>query len=198
MATQNPVELAGTYPLPEAQIDRFLLKLVVPYPSEEEEVAIVNRDVEPAAEVRGIASREDVLALRELASEIYVAPELSEYAVRIVRATRAPGELAERLSATRSTGARSGLRTAQYDDRVKLLGSAPVALGASPRASIYLVRSARARALLDGRRFVTPHDVKRMAPDVLRHRVLVGYEAEADGVTPEAVIDAVLETVATP
>jgi MoxR-like ATPase len=200
MATQNPVELAGTYPLPEAQVDRFLLKLVVPYPSEEEEQAIVARDVEPDPDVQGIASRDEVLALRRLVSEIHVAPEVRDYAVRIVRATRAPEALAEQMTASRSAQSRfaGSVRPAKSEDPLTLLESAPVSLGASPRASIYLVRAARARALLEGRRFVTPNDIKRMAPDVLRHRVLVGYEAEADGVTPEAVIDAVLASVATP
>jgi MoxR-like ATPase len=143
MATQNPVELEGTYPLPEAQVDRFLLKLVVPYPSEEEEREIVARDAAGAAEASAVAGR-------------------------------------ERLGA-HAAGA-----------------SSPVSLGASPRASIFLVRAARARALLAGRRYTTPHDVKRVAPDVLRHRVLVSYEAEADGIAPEAVIEAVLAALATP
>jgi MoxR-like ATPase len=201
MATQNPVELAGTYPLPEAQIDRFLLKLVVPYPSEEEELAIVERDSAPTLEVQGIASVDEVLALREVVQEIHIAPEVTDYAVRIVRATRDPKQLAERVMATRleQSAFRSGVRhPTSHPHPSDLLGSAPVSLGASPRASIYLVRACRARALLDGRRFVTPNDVKRMAPDVLRHRVIVTYEAEADGVTPEAIVDAVLSSVATP
>jgi MoxR-like ATPase len=201
MATQNPVELAGTYPLPEAQVDRFLLKLVVPYPSEEEELAIVERDSAARAEVVGVTSIADVLALREVVNEIHVAPEVADYAVRIVRATREPEQLAERLKTARKEqpAFRSGVRPmASGSNPAELLGSAPVSLGASPRASIYLVRACRARALLDGRRFVIPNDVKRMAPDVLRHRVLVTYEAEADGVTPEAVVDAVLSSVETP
>jgi MoxR-like ATPase len=181
MATQNPVELEGTYPLPEAQVDRFLLKLVVPYPSEEEEREIVARDAAGAAEASAVAGREQVLALRREARAVHVAPEVADYAVRIARATRAPGpEIHERLGA-HAAGA-----------------SSPVSLGASPRASIFLVRAARARALLAGRRYTTPHDVKRVAPDVLRHRVLVSYEAEADGIAPEAVIEAVLAALATP
>ncbi len=198
MATQNPVELAGTYPLPEAQIDRFLLKLIVGYPSEEEELAIVARDVELPAAVQGIVSVDDVVALRRLVREIHVAPEVSDYAVRIVRATRAPKELAQQAATSRRKANLRGARPAAAADPIQLLESSPVSLGASPRASIYLVRAARARALLDGRRYVTPNDVKRMAPDVLRHRVLVSYEAEADGITPEAVVDAVLASVATP
>ncbi len=176
MATQNPIELEGTYPLPEAQIDRFLLKLVVPYPTELEEREIVERDAQGTVDVEPVAGIEQVLGLRAAASQIHVAPEVSEYAVRIVRATREPGGIVPDSA----------------------LGASPVALGGSPRASIYLVRAARARALLDGRSYATPHDVKRMAPDVLRHRVLVTYEAEADGITPESVIEAVLASVETP
>ena len=201
MATQNPVELAGTYPLPEAQLDRFLLKLVVPYPSEDEERAIVERDTATNSEVAEITTVDEVLALRQVVSEIHVAPEVSDYAVRIVRATREPEQLAARaetslreLASFRST---ARPRASEADAR-EILGTAPVSLGASPRASIYLVRAGRARALLDGRRFVTPNDVKRMAPDVLRHRVIVTYEAEADGITPEDIVDAVLASVETP
>ena len=142
MATQNPVELAGTYPLPEAQVDRFLLKLVVDYPSEEEELAIVARDVEPPAAVQGIVSVDDVVALRKLVSEIHVAPEVSDYAVRIVRATREPEQLAEQTMTSRRNAGRfaSGVRPASGADPLPLLESSPVSLGASPRASIYLVR----------------------------------------------------------
>ena len=179
MATQNPVELEGTYPLPEAQIDRFLLKLVVPYPAEEEEREIVARDAAPRGAVSAVADAAAVQSLQRGAMQVYVAPAVADYAVRLVRATRAPG----------AAGARLGERPAPAD---------LVALGASPRASIFLVRAARARALLEGRHFATPHDVKRAAPDVLRHRILLGYEAEADGVRPEAVVDAVLAAVALP
>ena len=193
MATQNPIELAGTYPLPEAQLDRFLLKLVVPYPSEEEELEIVARDLRPRSPAAGGLDVEGVLALRRLAREIHVAEEVKSYAVRIVRATRSPEWAAVAASPPlfpQSSG-RPGSAALQP-------GSSPVSIGASPRASIYLVRAARARALLDDRPYATPNDVKRMAADVLRHRVLVGYEAEADGITPEAVVDAVLASVETP
>ncbi len=182
MATQNPVELEGTYPLPEAQIDRFLVKLVVPYPDADEEREIVARDAAPAARVDAVADAETLLALRAAVREVHVAPAVTDYAVRLVRATRDPFSVGARVEA--ASGAEAGAR--------------PVALGASPRASIYLVRAARARALLDGRRYTTPHDVKRAAPDVLRHRVVVTYEAEADGIRSEAVIDAVLGAVETP
>ena len=176
MATQNPVELEGTYPLPEAQIDRFLLKLVVPYPDAGEEREIVLRDAAGPVPVAAVADAAAVVALRAAAAKIHVAPAVIDYAVRLVRATRDPAAAGVRVG----TGAKSC-----------------VALGASPRASIYLVRAARARALLDGRGFVTPHDLKRVAPDVLRHRVVVSFEAEADGVSPEAVVAAVLATVET-
>lgn len=179
MATQNPVELEGTYPLPEAQIDRFLVKLVVPYPTQEEERAIVERDAEPEIRVEAIANADTVRALRTAARAVHVAGSVSEYAVRLARATRDPGGAGVQL---KGTGSAQGV----------------VALGASPRASIYLIRAARARALIDGRQYVTPHDVKRVAPDVLRHRVVVSYEAEADGIDSETIVDAVLTAVETP
>ena len=179
MATQNPVELEGTYPLPEAQIDRFLLKLVVPYPDEEEERTIVERDALTVSEVPAVADAATLLALRTAALEVHVADAVRDYAVRLVRATRDLGSVEARIAGT------------------DLEANDCVALGASPRASMYLVRAARARALLDGRRFATPHDVKRVAPDVLRHRIVVTYEAEADGLTSAAVVEAVLAAVET-
>jgi MoxR-like ATPase len=191
MATQNPIDLEGTYPLPEAQIDRFLLKLVVPYPSADEEREIVARDAEADIEVEPVLDAAAVRHLRETAGQVHVAPEVLDYAVRVVRATRDPETLARHLGEAQARGAK-------VTPTMALLGNAPVALGASPRASIYLVRAARARALLDGRRYTTPHDVKHMAPDVLRHRIVVSYEAEADGVTAMAVVEAVLASVATP
>jgi MoxR-like ATPase len=181
MATQNPVELEGTYPLPEAQIDRFLLKLVVPYPDLDEEVEIVARDAAPGKSVRAVADATAVRELQAAAAAVHVAPAVADYAVRIARATRDPVAAGIRLRGTDATPL-----------------ARPVALGASPRASIFLVRAARARALLDGRAFATPHDVKRVAPDVLRHRVLVSYEAEADGIASDAVVAAVLGAVETP
>ena len=179
MATQNPVELEGTYPLPEAQIDRFLVKLVVPYPTEEEERDIVERDAEPEFPVEAIANADTVRALRTAARAVHVAASVSEYAVRLARATRDPGGSGVQF---KGTGSAQGI----------------VALGASPRASIYLVRAARARALIDGRHYATPYDVKRIAADVLRHRVVLSYEAEADGIDAETIVDAVLTAVETP
>ena len=184
LATQNPIEHEGTYPLPEAQIDRFLLKLVVPYPSAAEELEIAAReDARPAA-VSAVADAATVEALQRAAAAVHVAEAVAEYAVRLVRATREPASVGARLPAG---GAGAGREVAPL-----------VAVGASPRASLFLVRAARARALLDGRAFATPHDVKRVAPDVLRHRILLTYEAEADGIPADAVVDAVLAAVETP
>ncbi len=181
MATQNPIELEGTYPLPEAQIDRFMLKLLVSYPEADEEREIVARDAAERTPARPVSDAVEIAELRRQAASVYVAPAVADYAVRLARATRDPA----------SVGARVEGAAAESEQR-------PVALGASPRASIFLVRAARAAALLDGRDFATPHDVKRAAPDVLRHRVLVSYEAEADGVTSEAIVEAVLAAVETP
>jgi MoxR-like ATPase len=181
MATQNPVELEGTYPLPEAQIDRFLLKLVVPYPDEADERAIVERDAAPRHVVAPVVDAADFRALRDASAQVHVAPALIDYAVRLVRATRDPASVEAHIRGREGPVPAAGC----------------VALGASPRASMYLVRAARTRALLDGRGFVTPHDLKRVAPDVLRHRVVVSYEAEADGVHPEDVVTAVLAAVET-
>jgi MoxR-like ATPase len=181
MATQNPVELEGTYPLPEAQIDRFLVKLVVPYPSEDEEREIVARDAGDPPDVRPVADAAALGEMKRAAAAVHVAPVVADYAVRIVRATRDPAAIGVHLAAANAASDRDC-----------------VALGASPRASMYLVRAARARSFLDGRDYATPHDIKRVAMDVLRHRVVVTYEAEADGVRPEAVVEAVLASVDTP
>jgi MoxR-like ATPase len=175
MATQNPIDLEGTYPLPEAQVDRFLLKLVVSYPGYDEEREIVSRDGAPRQPLRAVTDAEQVRALRSAAGEVHVAEALADYAVRLVRATRE--------GATSDPG---------------LTATGAVAVGASPRASLFLVRAARARALLDGRSYATPHDVKRVAPAVLRHRLILSYEAEADGLRPDAVIEALLARVETP
>ncbi|MGI9432536.1 MAG: AAA family ATPase [Myxococcota bacterium] len=181
MATQNPIDLEGTYPLPEAQVDRFLLKLAVDYPTVDEELAIVARDQQEAPDLRPVATAAQVRELRAAAGAVHMADAVRDYAVRIVRATREPD----------LGGARLGEPSAQP-------AAGALAYGASPRASIFLVRAARARAFLDERDFVTPHDVKRVAPDVLRHRILLSYEAEADGITPDDVITALLAAVETP
>ncbi len=178
MATQNPVELEGTYPLPEAQVDRFLLKVLVPYPDEAEEREIVVRDSGETPTIQAVVGAPEVADLIRGAREIHVAESVSDYAVRLVRATRQP----------EAAGAKLGIEGNEK----------AVVLGASPRASVFLVRAARARAFLEGRDFATPHDVKRVAPDVLRHRITLGYEAEADGITPDAIVAAVLDAVDTP
>jgi MoxR-like ATPase len=181
MATQNPIDLEGTYPLPEAQVDRFLLKLVVPYPEADEEREIVARDERERPTLRSVTDAPALARLRRQAAAVHVAPAVAEYAVRLARATREP--------------ALAGASLGQPEPRP---AAGTVAVGASPRATIFLVRAARARALLDGRAYATPHDVKRVAPDVLRHRVLLSYEAEADGIRPEQVIAALLQAVEIP
>jgi MoxR-like ATPase len=194
MATQNPVELEGTYPLPESQTDRFLLKLAVPYPSAEEEEEIVRRGHLEAPELEVVLDPEGVRALRDAALRVHVADSLSAWAVRLVRHTRAPRSLA-RECRSRADAARI---RADHAEALELLESDPIRLGASPRASLDLVAAARAHALLEGRGHATPYDVRRMARDVLRHRISLGYEAEADGVRPDAVIEAVLDLTAAP
>jgi MoxR-like ATPase len=173
MATQNPLDLEGTYPLPEAQVDRFLLKILVRYPALEEEREIVARDAGLPPALRPATDAEQVRALQRATAEVHVAPALADYAVRLARATREPD-----LAGAMAPGA--------------------LTVGASPRASLFLVRAARARALLDGRTFATPHDVKRIAHAVLRHRLILSYEAEADGITADGVVDALLRTLETP
>ena len=175
LATQNPIEHEGTYPLPEAQLDRFMLKIHVGYPSRDEEKEILWRmssgrpiSVEP------VADPAELLALRKTIAELYMDQKIVDYIVDVVRATREPQKL--------------GLH-----DLRQL-----VAYGASPRASIYLAQAARAHAYLRGRAYVVPEDVKDMARDVLRHRVLLTFEAEAEDVTPDDVITKVLEHVEVP
>ncbi len=167
MATQNPIEQEGVYPLPEAQIDRFMLKLRVDYPSEDEELQVValRTGTEDTSPPTAVLDADLVHALRQTVHRVHVEPSVASYAVSLARATRAPEE---------------------------------VSLGASPRASIYLVEAARARATLDGRDYTLPEDIKRVAHDVLRHRVLLTYEAEADGRTAEQVVSELLERVPTP
>ncbi len=178
LATQNPVEHEGTYPLPEAQLDRFLMKLHVDYPDRTSELAMLDLADAGAAGVAGPDHRPmlgpaDVRALRAEAAAVRVAPAIKEYAVDLVRATRDP--------------AGYGLDIAPL-----------IELGASPRASLALVASARAHALLSGRDFVTPHDVKVLARDVLRHRVLASYEADAEGVDSDELIGRILDQIRVP
>jgi MoxR-like ATPase len=175
LATQNPIEQEGTYPLPEAQLDRFMLKVHVGYPTREEEKEILWRMASGRPiPVSPVAEGDDILAVRQTIAELYMDQKIVDYVVDVVRATRDP-------------------------QRVGLHEVRPlVAYGASPRASIYLAQAARAHAFLRGRTYVVPEDVKAMAPDVLRHRVLLTFEAEAEDVTSDAVIAKVLEAVRVP
>ncbi|MDP2309342.1 MAG: MoxR family ATPase [Pseudomonadota bacterium] len=173
LATQNPIEQEGTYPLPEAQVDRFMMKLVVSYPSAEEERQILDRSALPVAQPDIVLDPARILRIQELTRRVTVKPMLAGYIVNLVQATRQPGSLSSRLA-----------RLVQF--------------GASPRATIALAAAARAAAVLDGREFATPDDVKEVALDVLRHRVILTYEAEAEQVTPDQVIREILSTVKTP
>jgi len=167
MATQNPVEQEGVYPLPEAQVDRFMLKLRVDYPAHDEELEIVRSRTAPVeVEQPEVAiGAVEVMSLRQTVRALHVEPSLVDYAVRLVEKSRT-------LDA--------------------------VELGGSPRASIYLIDAARARAYLQQRDYVLPEDVKAVAPAVLRHRLLLSYEAEAEGQTPDAIVREILASVATP
>ncbi|HTW92839.1 MAG TPA: MoxR family ATPase [bacterium] len=175
LATQNPIEQEGTYPLPEAQTDRFLLKLRVGYPSKEEEKQIVDRmttGVEPTASP--VVEPAAIIRARSLCTRIYVDEKLKDYILSIVFATRQPKDY-------------------NLADLAPLLR-----YGASPRASIYLLTAARAMAFLRRRGFVIPEDIKELAPDVLRHRLILSYEAEAEELTTDDVVKRVLEGVEVP
>jgi MoxR-like ATPase len=176
LATQNPIEQEGTYALPEAQIDRFMVKLVVGYPSKQEELKIIDRMAGIAATttVSPATTPQEVLRMRQLLDTIYLDDKVKSYIVDLVFATREP-------------------------EQVGLPKLKPLILyGASPRASLALARASRARAFLEGRGFVTPQDVKAVGTMVLRHRVLTTYEAEAEGVTSEQVLKTVFDTVRVP
>jgi MoxR-like ATPase len=175
MATQNPVEQEGTYPLPEAQVDRFMLKVIVDYPSRDEEIEILNRmsRTKLKMDVQAVASPAEILTARELVDRIHVDRKVQEYVVDIVMATRKPSAY-----------------NLPLDELIEF--------GASPRASINLTLAAKANAFLEGRSYVTPQDVKSMAMDVLRHRVVITYEAEAEEKTSEMLIDQILNTVPVP
>jgi MoxR-like ATPase len=174
MATQNPIESEGTYPLPEAQVDRFMMKVVVGYPSTTEEHAIIDRALRPGETVRAMLSPEALIGMQERVREIYVDPAVVDYAVRLVTATR--------LTYTVGLG-----ELKRY-----------ISYGASPRGSIALVTGARALAFLHGRGYVLPDDVSEIAFDVLRHRIVLSYEALADDITADAIITKVLDAVAAP
>ncbi|QQX86348.1 MoxR family ATPase [Cupriavidus necator] len=174
MATQNPIEAEGTYALPEAQVDRFMMKVLVGYPSEEEEAVIVNRVTGPRVSVSPIATPEHLASLQEECGRIYVDPSLVQYAVCVVAATRKPGSY--------------GLEDL---DRY-------IAFGASPRATIGLIEGARALAFLRRRHYALPEDVVDLVPDVLRHRLVLSYEAMSDGVTADQLITRILQALPVP
>lgn len=174
MATQNPIEQEGTYPLPEAQVDRFMLKLSITYPSRKEEWEIIDRNAEVGfPQVKKVISPKDILKAREVVAQIYVDEKIKDYILNIVFATRAPEE---------------------YGLDLKDL----IAYGASPRASIYLNLVAKAHAFLKGRGYVTPEDVKAIGMDVLRHRVIVTYEAEAEEIDSEYIVKKIFDEIEVP
>jgi len=174
MATQNPIETEGTYPLPEAQVDRFMMKVLVGYPSEEEEFVIVERVTGMATDVAAVATTEQLAAIQRECRAGYVDPNLMQYAVRLSSATRHP----ERYG---------------VPDLQKY-----ISFGASPRATIHLVEGARALAYLRGRTYALPEDVSDLAPDVLRHRLVLTYEALAEGLTPDQLIHRIMQRVPAP
>jgi len=176
LATQNPIEQEGTYPLPEAQLDRFMLKVLIGYPSRDDEIKIIDRMAGAAAEPRAskVIGLDDVLAARDVVRQVFVDDKVKRYAVDLVVATRDP-------------------RGAGMPQLTPLIDN-----GASVRASINLIKVAKANALLAGRSYISPHDVKSIAHDVLRHRVLLSYEAEAQGKNADAVIETILENVPVP
>ncbi len=175
LATQNPIEQEGTYPLPEAQVDRFMLKLNISYPTKEEERQILKRMARSTVNiaVSPVITPKEILRLRQLTDEIYMDEKLEEYIVDLVECTRNP-------------------------DAYKLDIGDFLRYGASPRATIFLAMAARAHALLQGRGYVTPQDVKSIAPDVLRHRVVLTYEAEAEEKSAEDIVRTVLDSVDVP
>jgi MoxR-like ATPase len=174
MATQNPIETEGTYPLPEAQVDRFMMKVLVDYPSDEEEFVIVQRVTGPAVDVTPVASTEQLAMLQKECREVYVDPSLVQYAVKLVSATRQPE--------------RHGLKD---------LGRF-ITYGASPRATINLVEGARALAMLRGRGYALPEDMVDLVPDVLRHRVVLSYEALSEGLNSDALVQKIMAKVSAP
>jgi MoxR-like ATPase len=174
MATQNPIESEGTYPLPEAQVDRFMLKVLVDYPAVEEELTVVERALGDAIAVRQVVDLERLAELQAATRRVYVDPAVARYAVELATATRQPDGIG-----------RADLR--RY-----------VAYGASPRGPINLVLAARALALIRGRDYALPQDVRELAKDVLRHRLVLTYQALAEEMSPDRILDAVLEAVPLP
>lgn len=174
MATQNPIETEGTYPLPEAQIDRFMMKVQIDYPKDEEEFVIVQRVIGPPIDIQPVASIEQIQHLQQRSRSGYVDPALIQYAVKIVAATREPE--------------RAGL--SQLTDSLTF--------GASPRATIGLIEGARALGFLRGRSYALPQDVLDLVPDVLRHRLVLSYEALSEGLTADAIIEQIMRAIPLP
>jgi MoxR-like ATPase len=175
LATQNPLEHEGTYPLPEAQLDRFMMKVIIDYPNETEERAILEAmaTTEPALGVNAVVTEEQLLEARRVVNSVYIDEKIKDYIVSLVLATRNP-------------------------QAYNLQLNGHIEYGASPRATINLTMAARASAFLAGRAYVTPQDVKQLAPDILRHRIGVSYEAEAENITSEDVIQKILATLPVP
>jgi MoxR-like ATPase len=175
LATQNPIEQEGTYVLPEAQVDRFMLKLKMTYPGKDEEVEILNRMalVEPVLEIEPVFSAADLFEFRKAIDGIYVDDKIKRYIVDIVHATRSPAD--------------QGLDIGPY-----------IQYGASPRATIFLTRAAKGQAFLDGRSYVTPQDIKSIGYDVLRHRLIITYEAEAEDIAPERLLKQIFDKLKVP
>ncbi len=174
MATQNPIETEGTYPLPEAQVDRFMMKVLVGYPSSEEEFVIVQRVIGPPVRASAVCDTGRLATLQAECRRVYVDPSLIQYAVQLVSATRTPEKY--------------GLR-----DMGRL-----ITFGASPRATIHLTEGARAMALLRGRSYALPEDMTALVPDVLRHRVTLSYDGLSEGISADALIDRIVRTVPAP
>ena len=175
MATQNPIEQEGTYPLPEAQVDRFMLKVKVDYPTRSEERLIIDRMTGATLPtVNPVIAPSDILRAREMVHQIYVDDKIKEYVLDLVLTTRNPG-----------TNGLSDLNNL-------------IEFGASPRASINMVAAARAHAFIKGRGFVTPEDIKQIAPDVLRHRIITSYEAEAENITSDHIVQRILDHTQVP
>ena len=175
LATQNPIEQEGTYPLPEAQVDRFMLKVVVDYPERSEEREIIDRMTSGSPpDVRPVVDSQYILNAREIVHQVYVDEKIKDYILNLVIATRDP--------ATAGLGDLSNL----------------ISFGASPRAGIFLISATRAYAFIKGRGYVVPDDVKQLAPDVLRHRIITTFEAEAQDVTSEQIVQRILDNVEVP
>lgn len=175
LATQNPIEQEGTYPLPEAQVDRFMLKINLDYPTPEEELEILDRMTQPDdIVIEPVVNSETLIELMNLTKKVYVEKSIKEYAVRIVAASRWPSKY--------KLNELNGL----------------ISYGASPRASIYIIKAAKALALIEGRGYVSDYDIKEIARDVLRHRIIITYEAEAEKITTDQIISTILSKIPTP